>query len=329
MITLDDVQEAVRSALGDRYSDNLWRRLVTDRYVADMPDMTDSDVQYGVVSAMALVGSAHLPLRQRKALRQRPRVAIRWAAITTALASEAAKDPEVLELRARIGDLVPLPDLDEWMDRQAALDGPPTAWVSMPLKGGPEAAGPDIGLDRYAAAKISPEVTYREVRYRQPTRGAKTQSRRTAIGGLLEALRVTTERLAEEYGWRAPEATVWIVSGVPAPHIALSGSRHEPKGRYGVARRIKMTVDPVMSVTDVAALYLRLRGPSKHRTMSDKHVRLAGLVAQRGDRTWPELLAVWNGLAGGLPDWSYDRRQLSNFARDARAAYRRLLQIRS
>jgi hypothetical protein len=327
MITLEDVEAAVRSALGDRYSDALWQRLVRDRYVADMPEMTESDVQYAVVSAMAFAGLAKVPRPSKKTHRGHLKPAVRWHAIGTALAIAGARDPEVVELRARIGRRVRWEDLDEWFEQQAARDGSPTRWVTVPLDddGLEVQPGRDLRLHPRASAFDTNTPAPREVLYRMPTE-PKTRSRPTAIGGVLEALRRTSERMASENGWRAFEATVWIVTGVPAPYAALQGIRREPLGRYGVARRIVMTVDPVMSAADVASLYASLRGRTRYRTMSEKHVRLAGLVAQRGDRTWLELMAAWNGLAGARAGWSYERSQLSNFARDARAAYRRLLQ---
>jgi hypothetical protein len=92
--------------------------------------------------------------------------------------------------------------------------------------------------------------------------------------------------------------------------------------------RLVLTVDPRLDAKVVARLYQLARSKvirGRDRPLSDKSLKLAVFLAMhRLPATWKELRKVWDTQ---YPEWAYadkDDAEARLFARDARAAYRRV-----
>lgn len=99
--------------------------------------------------------------------------------------------------------------------------------------------------------------------------------------------------------------------------------------RLPALSRLELTIDPRLSSHEVAAFYQRGRAEfvrGRDKAMQDKHLELAVFCAEQlaSEAHWGELQALWNER---FPAWGYDPadRMARRFARDARAAFRRVV----
>ena len=171
------------------------------------------------------------------------------------------------------------------------------------------------------------------------------------------------DELAERYRWHPAEATMFVLSGDRHPEVFVyTGSAQVRHGDLQAATRVTMTLDPMLTPAQVAAIYGRLRrrlAPAREpRASAPKHYRLAGYVGPRvrhyvdqpgrisrrgrprqpgptglalyiepveGD-TWTSLRHGWNDFCHEdqlTESWTYNRSP--HFIRDAEQAVQRLL----
>jgi hypothetical protein len=134
--------------------------------------------------------------------------------------------------------------------------------------------------------------------------------------------------------WPPQDVVSVILTGIPPRFpIVQARSLHHPT--ISTLDRLVLVIDPRTTPSDVAAIYGKLRAElaqarsgSARRIhaypLTVKHLALARLAATResGQVSWRELLARWNTER---PEWRYGEDQLTNFIRDARAAYQRVM----
>lgn len=155
--------------------------------------------------------------------------------------------------------------------------------------------------------------------------GQKVKSVKTAARGILERLRVESERVAEQCGCHASEATTFILSGEPLPAYPCRKTFIvRGTAQLGALNQIGLVIDPTLSPREVAHIYRQMRAQvfgKRYRAMSEKHIRLALFTFSRaGEETLKISIAAWNKM---YPKWRY--KYESNFGRDRNAARRRAL----
>lgn len=155
-----------------------------------------------------------------------------------------------------------------------------------------------------------------------------------AKDGKLNALRVISEYLAYKYRWTEAQATVFVLTDVP-PLVTT----HESSSTHGeplsVTSRITLTLDPVLTDKEVAAIYRRARqrmlkkdkkGKVRFRVLGDKAHSLAIFEAKRPEgKTYKEKMKSWNKeVSKEHPEWKYEQESI--FGRDCKKATQRLLE---
>lgn len=340
------VRRELERALGSRVEEPEWERLVRDRWIYDVlkGDETTLSVVDHIRDQRATWGrpgpvqEPKLAMRPREA-RVRPSCApaTRGEIVSELLAQEAARDPLVGAFRASVlGDsLMRQDEVEDWIARQAKLQGPPTTYLDRV----PVPSGSQIAVDREAGGiGVSPPIeigTTRPVPARVSTRrleygaiGSGQWVRRVPVAatGPLAELKSVSEHLAEQFGWQEAQASVFVLTGdIPVVYPMRARVRH--LSPYTAASRIELSVDPAITPRELANYYRMLRSTllgRRHRTLSEKHLRLAAFVANRpaGD-TWGDTMRAWNVVHAGRPKWPY--QHASNFQRDAMRAQQRLL----
>jgi hypothetical protein len=148
----------------------------------------------------------------------------------------------------------------------------------------------------------------------------------TGRDGALRELVKISESLASEFGWQKAQATMFVLTGdVPGMSPVAVEVRSPPIGglKYGAWRsRIVITVDPILSPEEVAAIYKKSRAKllkPRYRSLSERHMTLAGFAAAFEGVT-PELMRKWNSK---YPKWQYSK--YSVFSKRVRVATERLL----
>jgi hypothetical protein len=285
-----------------------------------------------VVAALTAAGQGARMMRDLKAGRrlsaEQNTQGERQKVLSFLLAQKAAEDPQVVTFRQRVlqGRLLSLQEVALWIQQQATRDGPPTAWLEVPVP-----KGTDLRRDPTTLSiSINPTLTiakvegvegprFRRLEYRIPGDNW-IQSLSTAAGRVLEQLRVLSGRLTRQYPWQPYAATLFVLTGENPPITEISGSISAERGG-----RITLEIDPVLTPRQVAEAYRRFRrrvlGGKRLKTLSPKHLRLAAFVAERPEaETWQERMEAWNRA---YPDWKY--AQESNFRRDTGVAQKRQL----
>ena len=141
-------------------------------------------------------------------------------------------------------------------------------------------------------------------------------------GGVLDKLRILTERLEKQFGWDPAQATKFVLTDSP-PFVSEITGDFERRD-VSATSRIELTIDPAASPLQVAEYYRRARSQflkGRHRRQEEKHLELAVFDAYRpkGEST-AKRLAQWNR---SYPKWRYDEK--TNFLRDKKVARERLL----
>lgn len=248
------------------------------------------------------------------------------------LGIEVARLPEVIRFRKTYlgGRLLAFDEVEEWIKRTAAADGPGSIWFTIPVRvdclvkrDGPFprvrdlletlAQLPDSELNRFVSG------TRESLAYVVPT-DEHTKHIPIQHAGVLNHLKQLANRLESLYGWSEAHAVVFILTGltppIPKARVTTSVSLVGPHGR------ITLELDPRLSSDEVRDLYARARNEvfkGRDRPMSKKHLELALFLVKNPNHTWREMCELWNKE---YPEWAYSVWQ--NFSRDARAAYRRL-----
>ena len=148
------------------------------------------------------------------------------------------------------------------------------------------------------------------------------------VCGPLRFLYGTVRELMNALPWsHEADAVEFILTG-RAPVLPLARLSILPH-RLPALSRLQLTVDPRLSPREVSGLYRDGRArftAGRDKPMQDKHIQLAVFCAQRleTNEKWLALREEWNAL---YPDWAYtqDDPPARRFARDARAAYKRVI----
>jgi hypothetical protein len=209
------------------------------------------------------------------------------------------------------------------------------AWVQIPVR--PDAEGRVI-VDARTVAALGPirDVEFRSLEAALPDR--PTIRVKTAEGGVLEGLRIASQRVAEQTRCAPGDATTFILCGEPLPYYSALKSLivvgdvdadgvGNPWLELSSLNRIQLTLDPILSPREVTEIYRGMRravfgrGKTRYRAMSEKHIRLALFSLKRpGEETIKAARDAWNKQ---YPKWRY--RQETNFGRDRNVAKKRAL----
>jgi len=236
--------------------------------------------------------------------------------------------------------LLALDDVQAWILQTVDAEGF-TPWANVPLprqaisdRDAHKIASWDEGRQAFVASTAtlppkneSVEIEYRWLEYMIPNQASKQVP--TASGGVLERLRLCSDRLAAQWSCAASEASIFILTGHPLPARPCRESFSCGGGgeRLGALNRITLNIDPTLSPREVSMVYRRMRGQifgKRYRAMSEKHIRLALFTWSRNNQNelLRESMAVWNKQ---YPKWRY--RAVSNYGRDSSVASRRAFAI--
>ena len=268
--------------------------------------------------------------------------------LSALLAIRANEHPWVKDFRRRhLGDRAMLwKDVDEWVERQAKLDGPPTRYAQIPVfeQATPEDVSNyasygglldyvDEGVLSRNAALVAEEPEFilchwrfRELHYLVPYQPDRRVP--TARGGVLYSLRSTASVLTNEYPWQEELTIVWVLTGIIPPLHLVSGGA-SVFGRHPWKDKLLIEAHPLATAKDVTDFYeehrerLLRRHPRRIRSKQALLALFAGLRLYAG-RGWEEIMRDWNvNYAAKLNLSSYT--YTSNLRRDAHNAIRDLL----
>lgn len=326
-------------------SDELWAYLVKKHYVAEYVDgtMSAEDVAREVRDMRRAVGrrSAARPdapkmLTEKGGKAQASASEVRQSVIAQIVAKDAAKQIDVKRFREEAlgGDLLQWAEVADWIDRQRQADGEPTNWVDAPLP-------PGVGLGHLenaifghedhipvrfprAGRALQHDFGYRYLLYGLPDHDQR-RSVAVTVGGVLDWLRLISERLGRRFSWEPAQATVFVLTGLP-PAVEPYHAVVEFIYSFPVLSRMRISVDPTLSAHELRSLYSETRKwliGNRFRPQTEKHLRLALAAAERDDEeTWEDVWRKWNAEADHS-GWTYASAE--HFARDAREALKRLL----
>jgi hypothetical protein len=332
------LEAEVKGLLAMELRQETWDYLLEEGHVARV-QKGERTVQWLAERVLAILMAAGQGARVLPGLKgqglvseEQRRQADRRAVLSLLLAHEAANNPAVRAFRERVlkGALLPLQEVEQWIQQQAQADGPPTAWLEVPvpskyqLREHPETHNlytePALTLSKDGCAK-GPQtgVHFRVLDYGIPSADG-VHKISTAVGGVLEQLRALSEHLALQYPWQRYQASLFVLTDqaplVPEVSPSVSAER---------GGRITLDIDPALTPRQVADAYRRFRrqvlGGKRLKALSPKHLRLAVFMAERPEaEPWGERMEAWNRT---FPDWKYE--QESNFRRDTGVARKRLL----
>jgi hypothetical protein len=162
----------------------------------------------------------------------------------------------------------------------------------------------------------------------------------TREGGVLDELRTLSERLAQDYGWDAGAATVFVLTGEPpGPELPRVSFRESP-----ARKTLLLEVTPEYTKDQVASIYEEYRaqlldhrttaeggerrtpGPLKPRaSKSDWAAELAIFIARHedGKTTWRQAWEAW--IAGHPNDRAESVLSPDGFRRAATRAYESMM----
>jgi hypothetical protein len=271
----------------------------------------------------------------------------RHAVLALLAARDAAGDEEVQLFRGYYLMAGPLdgPRIESWIIERYGLDvgnaEGPTWWLgSVPLddfaarqllqvdEDHPKSLAELVPRAEIPAKQILEMASWRLLAYGVPTATpGQMEERKIPIvaDGTLEELQRLSTRLAKQYGWTEPEATTFVVTGLPPLRPPINVWTEHNERLLGLAV-IHLAVDPGMSPKEVGDAYLearkRLLG-TRYRDLSEKHLALAIFVATQSPQlSWAERMDRWNRRYADR-DWAYS--QVANFSHDCLQAQRRLL----
>lgn len=277
-------------------------------------------------------------------------------AVSAYLARQATQchDVQVFRASALQGALLPEGHVEEWLRQKCQEQGLPGVWLTnIPVSGDEyfsllHAAAKTYHEDRNGdllatrvplpielpISDLPCTITARVLRCRVPGHRDKAAFRYytfdysvlhiyTTVGSTLEELRTISVRLAELYGWDEAEAALFVLTDrTPAVRRAAISLHVDPA--IPTCTRVTLTIDPTMTVAEVAMHYQRVQGQllgSHHRELSVKHIKLARWAIERSsETTWIRSMHDWNDA---YPGWAYGNHR--NFARDCNRERNRLL----
>ena len=350
------IRDALEQALKSRITDAMMKYLTELGYIDDVKwDLKDiNDLADIVRSIKRAAGDSAGGIKNPDMLSSGniskesiPTARLRSQALSILLAKEAEKEPEVQAFRQEVlgGNLLDVDQIENWVRSQAESDGPETIWLRVPVRYDSEgrittrsisgAGNSSWGLEmkKVVPGDVKPEeilgdVEVRYIEYSVPG-GEWAKLQGTASGGVLERLwRISRFPLASNYPWTTAQATMFVLTGLYPEVSGIEAQSVMPKP-VKAATRISLVIDPTVTPDEVRDEYHRLRQQllvGRHKTRSDKHLRLAAFIAERPDtESWQDRMLAWNKAypESGFKGYEYSHR--SNFTRDARRVCQDLL----
>jgi hypothetical protein len=327
------VQDQLRRRLGRRYTATLWTYLQDKGYVEDVTTGAE-DVAWLVQEAAKILNAAARPATDEEATAAGPqgpppgqeRV---WA-LSRLVAEAAAQDEDVVRFRQKHLDdqLLEWADVEAWLQSKKKAEGPITKDLTITLPADVDLTSPPTMEDllpymrRGTGRKLSVRVLDYAIKNEQWVHRMSVSA-----GGCLDRLRLLSEELARGYGWVPAQATVFVLTGIPAvvPSVRVRTSEFQRRGiDTAWANRIVLDLDPACTPEEVSSAFQAARqqqGIGNPRSLSVKHMRLAAFAcAEHVGKPWLERFELWNRE---FPHWPYTSQ--SNFRRDAIQAQYRLL----
>jgi hypothetical protein len=308
----DDIRKQVERILRSPLTDTEWQFLVERRHIAEVEsrESTASAVA-AEVREFRKVFRASKEFNDSKSPVLPKSIAARQAALGAIYAHEADQDRDVKRMRILVGQIT---------------EGQVLGWVA---------------ATHYASLNLTPNASHEDavnalaIAYNaghgmEMERLSYLDGRRSRLLTVVDPLLVKLARLA----LRLSEC--WFFSEAAATNFILTG-RIPSVWRYRGEQKVKMIsknplsrivleLDPDMSPVEVAEVYRMVRNEVKGkrarvRPVSERTAVLAGWVVNRPEEeAWRARRLAWNRE---YPEWNCGSD--NNFARDAHAAVRRLM----
>lgn len=254
---------------------------------------------------------------------------LRVEAVSVLIAAEAAHEKAVIAFRREVlrGKLIKPDRVEKWIENQQRKTETKYRWVRLNV------ANSEIEYDlveRPPRLRFKTPITEAVGEFGLPSRTVaygvpgndSTYLAASPGDGSLERLRLLSETLAKRYQWQPAQATLFVLTDA-VPVISLSGYSYAMKDPLA-ASRITMTLDPILTPSEVAARYKEVRKQvlsSRYRSISEKHLELAIFMTDRLEgEPLKKSMEAWNRR---FPEWGYSAP--TNFGRDAASVRRRLL----
>lgn len=334
MIQAAAIRRKVEGILGRSVPEGYWRWAVERDYLTDYELTGDISVLVDLFRGLLEADEQNRAEARKKAEETRtvpPDERLRYLA--DILAVEAARLPEVVRFRETYlgGRLLPFEEVEDWIKRTQAADGPGSVWYTIALRR--DHVVKDDGVFPRLRDLLATLAQLPEEELNRFISGAKVETidyivptsqhvRRVPIqhDGTLYRLKLVARLLEGHYGWSEAHGVVFTLTGltppIPKARVTTPGIVMGPHGR------IKLELDPRLSSDEVRDIYAQARSQvfkGRDRPMSKRHLELALFLVKNPYHTWREMCELWNRQ---YPQWAYSIWQ--NFSRDARAAYRRL-----
>jgi hypothetical protein len=263
---------------------------------------------------------------------------------TTVLAeiaqAHAAQDPEVVQFReaALGGTLLKWHEIPPWITKEQEKE---RALPSVFLSAVPLPVGNDWRVTHRGIVPDPPLVVGEEhpagsTRVELLTYATPESSWERVVpvghGGVLASLHYLSTKLARQYHWQPPQATVFVLTGLipvlPAIGVAWDSVHFQTQaGSVTALSRIVLTIDPTLSPKEVHSCFQSIRQRflgAKWRDLNESQLKLARFALHCGDEeTWPQRMDSWNRNAK-IRKERYDN--LSHFKRDCQHVMKKLLE---
>ena len=329
----------IEQVLGRKIRDSLWKYLSDNGFVGESPEYSEP-IQWLAKKAKELLeaaGEGPVDLLASEASNRRQRrvraMPVKREAISSLLAAIARNDEMVKIFRKeylKTGYLSPA-QVPAWIYRRRDQGSYSRAMIlSLPAGlsykwSGEWHAKPPLSILK--AGRMEGFLPNEFLAYAEPD-SVWRRIIPVRRDGILRNLQQLSASLAEQFGWQEAQATIFILTdlvplvGINTVQIKWPRALRTEVGSneiFPVAclARITITVDPLMTPQEVAALYRKTRATHlrrKPRSLSDKHMLLAAYLADHSPLDG-KLMAEWNRQH---PKWQY--RRFSLFSRDARRA---------
>ena len=326
----DEIRSALARRLGHEPKEAVWNRLVEDDHVRevwlDIAEIDYLEEKYCEFNRIPRELSQPAKSSMDNGNRQ-----LRLQILSDLTARQAAKEKGVKTFRQQhlTGRLLKREEVGKWIERQAAVDGPASRYLRIPIPDGYEPIrrnGRTFTEPTLTISDTSP-ATHVDVELLAYASPDDQWVRRIPVkhGGTLDRLRALSQLLARRYKWMEAQATIFVLTDVSPLLSSLRGG-FRIEFNQPISSRITMEIDPTLTPEEVAKQYKKLRASligARYRSLSEKHLRLAEFY--RGHKpdgtTWAKLMEEWNHSQDR--EWRYIR--FETFARDCKQAWQRLM----
>lgn len=308
----EDIRKQVERILRSPLTDTEWEFLIKRRHIAEVEsrESTASAVA-AEVREFRKAFRASKGSGDSKSLVLPKSIAARQAALGAIYAHEADQDRDVKRLRSLVGQVTEAQVLG-WV---AA-----THYASLNLTA---YASPQDEVNALARAYNAGQGMEME---RLSYLDGKQSRLVTVVDPSLVKLARLARRLSERWFFSEAASTNFVLTGRIPSVWRYKGEQKLKLVTGNPLSRIVLELDPDMSPVEVAQVYRMVRGAVKGkrarvRPISERTAVLAGWVVNRPEEeTWRARRQAWNRK---YPEWGCESD--TNFARDARAAVRRLV----